>query len=234
MLTKLIWTRARVDWTEDSKFFTAFGDHVLRIPCLKFEDLPCPPELPPGDLIVTSLKSAERIGRAWPALRRICHTFGPMTAEALRSLGHKTIVYPQSSSQEFFAALPRQGKYVYLGPKDPAFDFQASADELGLSLQSIALYRTIMAVDLAAETILELKNAPLTGVVCLASPSAARTFASIFQAQNFAAITIGGTTAKTAIPFGFSSVEILATPSVEGLASAGIAAFEKSWNGVLT
>lgn len=153
-------------------------------------------------LVVTSVTAARELRRRGRGRARRIAAIGWATAEAM---GGADVVPAVSTQEGLLAELPRPaGKVLFAGAEGAR---QLIVDELGASF--VPLYRTR-----------ELRPArvPEADVVVLASPSAARAFATL--RRRTPAVSIGPETTKAAERHGVRVLAEASTHDLDGLLEA--------------
>lgn len=201
---KILLTRPEGRNEELAEALRAAGHDVACEPLLEVEPLGDDPiELDGYDwVLVTSVTGARELRRRARGAAEHVAAIGRATADALGGVD----LVPRVSTQEgLLAELPRPaGRVLFAGAEAAR---RLLVDELGADF--VPLYRTR---ELRPESL------PAADLVVLASPSAARAFASL--ERDTPAVSIGPETTSAAETLGINVVREAATHDLEGLISA--------------
>jgi uroporphyrinogen-III synthase len=207
VVTPIIWTRSTLDAGDDAELLKQYP-RVIRLPLLQFQSLEVQlPEENPQYLLVTSQKALARALQL-PRIQQLRDrrlpvvTFGAQTAAAASEAGFRVLRLHAATGNAMAEQIYRHyppARAWYLTSSEPATRLDEILNRHGWNVRALALYKTVAVppADLLA------KAQPLqaeAGVVCFASPSAARGFCQQVLpqldqgGQNLVAVVIGSTT----------------------------------------
>ena len=223
----LFWTRPLEDWQGDLQKFPALKE-FFHLPLTSQMKLPIQVIPPKGAvIIVTSPKAATMMlddSKLSQALRSVDFlSFSKKVSEYLPSDRLELIRAANAEGMiEELIRRPdlRNRKFYFLGAKEPAFPIAETMQDKGYSCVHVPIYETL-ARDTLTER--EVKRLEGGGIVCLASPSAARSFLKLIESYgfdpfSFELIVIGSTTAD-ACGDRKKQMSVLSLSSLENLIS---------------
>jgi uroporphyrinogen III methyltransferase/synthase len=205
---RVVLTRAAGRNEELARRLHAEGFEVTEAPLLRIEPLPGPPVRADGYdwLVLTSRTAVDELFRRLDGPLPRVAVIGPGTAKALRARGVEPALVASRSTQEgLVAELPSPPGRVLFAGAEGARDVVVRE----LHADFVPLYRT---VELRPERF------PDADLVVLASPSAARGFASLDRAEP--CVTIGPSTSEEARRHGVTIVAEAAAHDLDGLVQA--------------
>lgn len=197
--SKLIWTRAIVDWDEDQALLQqahVAPESILRLPCLQLTPYPVPAlnQLPQA-LVVTSVHGLH-MARQSPVLQPLWslaipfYTHSRKTMRALASFQHHLNLRQPPSVRtahelaDFMVQDLALGTHVLsLGAQEVAFDLVTYLRDRGLEATHLACYQTMAQLtqtngQVFSKSDCRVLAAALAGILCFASPSAVAGFTS--------------------------------------------------------
>lgn len=240
----LVWTRSIADWSKDKTLLAkvlAGGKSILHIPCLETRAKPFPIPDRPAEIVAFTSANAVRFALKNPAFLSLVqnssaiYTFGEQTAIELKSFGVPAILAENvRTAPEFGDWLENRlapGTELLLpGAVEMAFDLVSKLKQVGINARHLPCYQTVIGAKHASGRSLteaEVKSLTqsLTGVLCLASPSAVAGFCKVFSGMNntLRAVAIGPTTAHAAEKH-FARVEIADDNSLAALVDKALGA----------
>ena len=205
---RIVVTRPEAQAEPLAELLRGVGHDVVLCPPVRIELLPGEPIDASGYdwIVVTSANGAAALARRLHGRPHYLAAIGPATAEALRVEGLQPDLVPRVSTQEgLLAELPRPAGRVLLAAAEGAR--RLLVGELGADF--VPLYRTIE---------LRPSEQPTGDLVVLASPSAARAWASL--GADIPAVSIGPQTTTAARAAGIEVVAEAATHDLAGLVAA--------------
>lgn len=217
----IIWTRSLADWEEDQKLWDG-ADVVWHWPLLAHQAKPATlPDWEPQTLLVTSKKGLH-FARQVPELLKLMErkvpimTFGKQTWQAIKDCGYFAIRMQAPDGAGFvkkiLACYPPLRAY-YLCSTQPASPLDKVLNKQGWQVSPVVVYEAIHEKrQPTAELYAELQSKKM--IICFASPSAVRAFASWRESatdiklHSIQAVSIGASTAQTCEEYQIDSVVI--------------------------
>lgn len=228
-MKQIVWTRPAEDWEADKKFMRS-TNQVLLFPLTRQVEI-CPklPSKPCDLVIVTSKKAATAFVQKCSLSKEAMHkpeyiTFGLETYKYLLSQNFRARLIEAPSAKKFAENLVnevRKGCAVWFPrPLDVAFEVSEYLRTKGIDVQDIALYKTEPLKTIDPALVQKLTAEPC--IVCLASPSALKSFVDIVLAHDsgrfnkYTPVVIGPTT-KAAAQSYFKEVMVASQSSLQSL-----------------
>lgn len=209
-MKRIVWTRPEEDWGQDQKILR--GDIAfLRFPLTRQVSITVQwPEKRSDSVILTSRKAAEAFlaqASQWQeqASKIEFLTFGLETYKYLLNQGLKVRLIPAHSGKEFAQLLTlelkKSTKIWFPRPAEPAFAIGDYLRANSYEVLDIEMYRTEAIKQFSPESLKLFFAEP--SIICLASPSAARSFIELIRAADAARfyryipVVIGSTTMQS-------------------------------------
>lgn len=228
-MKQIVWTRPLEDWEADKKLMRSTNNVLLFPLTRQIEICPKLPSKPCDMVIVTSKKAASAFVHKCQLSKDAMHkpeyiTFGLETYKYLLSQNFRARLIEAQSARKFAENLISEVKknvaIWFPRPLDVAFEVSDYLRAQGLDVEDIAMYKTEPLKTLDQNLVQKLTAEPC--IVCLASPSAVKSFVDIILAQDsgkfhkYTPVVIGPTT-KAAAQSYFKEVIVAANTSLQGL-----------------
>lgn len=175
------------------------GHHVLELPMLRFELLPCDPQIATADyqwILFTSIQGVRAfMERELDPGQAVIGALGDGTARALADAGLADTLHVQGKdgaemAENFVSRISPPGSILLPGAKLRLSDPRIILAKAGFSVTELPLYQTIpVAAESAAGDIFTADD-----VVFFCSPSAVHAFSNLYPMQ-VSCVAIGETTA---------------------------------------
>ena len=228
-MKQIVWTRPAEDWDNDRKLMRS-TQHVMLFPLTRQIEI-CPklPNKPCDLVILTSKKAASafmhKAQLSKEALQKPEYiTFGLETYKYLLGLNLKARLIESQSAKKFAENLLLEIKKTaaiwFPRPLDVAFELSDYLRAQGCEVHDIAMYKTEPVKNLEASQIQKLTADPC--IVCLASPSAVKSFVDIILSHDngrfhrYIPVVIGPTT-KAAAQAYFKEVLVSSHTTLQSL-----------------
>ncbi|MBC7660959.1 MAG: uroporphyrinogen-III synthase [Chitinophagaceae bacterium] len=228
-MKQIVWTRPAEDWENDRKLMRS-TQHVMLFPLTRqIEIFPTLPSKPCDLVILTSKKAAsaflQKCQLSKEALQKPEYiTFGLETYKYLLGLNLKARLIEAQSAKKFAENLLLEIKKTatvwFPRPIDVAFELSDYLRAQGMEVQDIAMYKTEPVKNLEAAEIQKLTADPC--IVCLASPSAVKSFVDIILTHDngrfhrYIPVVIGPTTKAQAQSY-FKEVLVSSQTTLQSL-----------------
>ncbi|RYZ54857.1 MAG: uroporphyrinogen-III synthase [Proteobacteria bacterium] len=228
-MKQIVWTRPAEDWENDQKLMRS-TQHVMLFPLTRQIEI-CPklPQKPCDCVILTSKKAASafmhKAQLPKEALQKPEYiTFGLETYKYLLGLNLKARLIESQSAKKFaenlLLEIKKNAAVWFPRPIDVAFELSDYLRAQGLEVHDIAMYKTEPVKNLDAAQISKLTADPC--IVCLASPSAVKSFVDIVLTHDngrfhrYIPVVIGPTT-KAAAQSYFKEVLVASHTTLQSL-----------------
>lgn len=228
-MKQIVWTRPAEDWDADKKLMRSTSN-VLLFPLTRQVEI-CPklPSKPCDLVILTSKKAASAFVHKCALSKGEMHkpeyiTFGLETYKFLLSQNFRARLIEAASARKFAESLineVKKNKAIWFPrPVEVAFEVSDYLRQQGMDVEDIAMYRTEPVKNIEQNLIQKLTAEPC--IVCLASPSAVKSFVDIILAQDggkfnkYTPVVIGPTT-KAAAQSYFKDVILSPNTSLQSL-----------------
>jgi uroporphyrinogen-III synthase len=226
---QIVWTRPAEDWEADKKLMRS-TNHVMLFPLTRQVEI-CP-KLPANlcdHVIVTSKKAASAFVQKCQLSKEALHkleyiTFGLETYKYLLSLNFKARLIEAQSARKFAESLVSEIKkpaaFWFPRPLDVAFEVSEYLRSQGVEVHDIAMYKTEPVKTIEPALIQRLTADPC--IICLASPSAVKSFVDIVLSHDngkfgkYTPVVIGPTT-KAAAQSYFKEVLVASHTTLQSL-----------------
>lgn len=226
---QIVWTRPAEDWDADKKLMRS-TNHVMLFPLTRQVEI-CPklPAKPCDLVIVTSKKAASAFVHKCQLSKEAMHkpeyiTFGLETYKYLLSLNFKARLIEAQSGRKFAENLLMEIKKTaavwFPRPLDVAFEVSDYLRSQGVEVHDIAMYKTEPVKTIDPQLIQKLTADPC--IVCLASPSAVKSFVDLILTHDggkfnkYTPVVIGPTT-KAAAQSYFKEVLVSSHTTLQSL-----------------
>jgi len=228
-MKQIVWTRPAEDWDNDQKLMRS-TQHVVLFPLTRQIEI-CPklPQKPCDIVILTSKKAAsvfiQKSQLSKEALAKPEYiTFGLETYKYLLGLNFRARLIEAQSAKKFAETLSQEIKKTasvwFPRPIDVAFELGEYLRSKGLEVYDIAMYRTEPLKSVEPAQLQKLTADPC--IVCLASPSAVKSFVDIILSHDngrfnrYLPVVIGPTT-KAAAQSYFKEVLVASHSTLQSL-----------------
>ncbi|RZA27227.1 MAG: uroporphyrinogen-III synthase [Proteobacteria bacterium] len=226
---QIVWTRPAEDWETDKKFMRS-TNHVMLFPLTRQVEI-CPklPSTPCDHVIVTSKKAATAFVQKCQLSKEALHkpeyiTFGLETYKYLLGLNFRARLIEAQSARKFAENLVSEIKKTaaiwFPRPVDVAFEVSDYLRSQGVAVYDINMYKTEPVKTIEPALIQKLTADPC--IVCLASPSAVKSFVDIVLTHDngkfhkYTPVVIGPTT-KAAAQSYFKEVLVSSHTTLQSL-----------------
>ncbi len=228
-MKQIVWTRPAEDWEADKKLMRSTQNVLL---CPLTGHIGICPKLPAklcDVVIVTSKKAATAFVHKCQLSKEAMHkpeylTFGLETYKYLLSQNFRARLIEAQSARKFAENLAPEIKKTaavwFPRPLDVAFEVSEYLRAQGLDVQDIAMYRTEPVKVVESPLLQKLTAEPC--IVCLASPSAVKSFVDIVLNQDngrfnrYYPVVIGPTT-KAAAQSYFKEIAVSSQTTLQSL-----------------
>jgi uroporphyrinogen-III synthase len=228
-MKQIVWTRPAEDWENDQKLMRS-TQHVMLFPLTRqIEICPTLPQKPCDLVILTSKKAASAFMLKAQMTKEALHkpeyiTFGLETYKYLLGLNLKARLIESQSAKKFAESLLLEIKKSvsiwFPRPLDVAFELSDYLRAQGVEVHDIAMYKTEPVKNLDTAQLQKLTADPC--IVCLASPSAVKSFVDIVLTHDagrfhrYIPVVIGPTT-KAAAQAYFKEVIVSSQTTLQSL-----------------
>lgn len=226
---QIVWTRPAEDWETDKKLMRATHSVILFPLTRQVEISPKLPSTPCDLVIVTSKKAASAFVQKCQLSKEAMHkpeylTFGLETYKYLLSQNFKARLIEAQSARKFAESLVSEIKKTaavwFPRPLEVAFELSDYLRAQGVDVLDIALYKTEPLKTVDPALVQKLTAEPC--IVCLASPSAVKSFVDIILSHDngrfnrYTPVVIGPTT-KAAAQSYFKEVIVASHTTLQSL-----------------
>jgi uroporphyrinogen-III synthase len=170
---RLLVTRPEPDATRTAQVLRARGHEVLVAPLMRIEPIDAEFDGPWTGVVLTSARAARAVGarlRDMEIMRLPAFTVGDRTAEAARAAGFGDVVSADGALRELVRAVAarcagRGARLLYLAGDDRAGDLAGDLAAHGIAVDTVVIYRAVVADALFPDAVQALSGGRLDAVL---------------------------------------------------------------------
>lgn len=197
---RLLVTRAEPDALKLKAALEELGHEATVEPLLQVEaDADVAIDLEGVQALIATSRNAVRALKAHPA-RAVARTLplfavGRATAEEARALGFETVITGAGTAHELVTHIvsvvdPAAGLLLHLAGDRLAVDMRSELEGHGFRVMQAVVYRSVAAKELSEDTVAQLAEGEIEGVILL-SPRTAAVYASLMRRQGLSTVARG-------------------------------------------